>query len=61
MYGVAGWGHTAGVPGARKVKPKPRLKGKGAGTGRFSGFDTGKRQREYQEKRDLKAGRLENL
>jgi hypothetical protein len=61
MYGVAGWTHTAGMPNASKIKTVPRLKGKGAGSGRFSGFDTGKRQQEYQDKRDLKAGRLENF
>lgn len=61
MYGAAGWLHTAGMPGATKIKVTPRLKGKGSGSGIFSGYKTGKRQREYQEKRDLKAGRLENF
>lgn len=60
MYGVAGWGHTPGLKSGT-VKVQMRGRGKGAGTGRYSGYKTGKHQREYQDKRDLKAGRLENL
>ena len=59
MFGPAGWTHTPGVPrlGA-KLKPyRAGAKGKGAGSGRFSGFKTRQKQREYQEARDFKAGK----
>ena len=53
MYGPAGWTHTAGVPRLAPVKNEFKFKGKGAGSGRFSGYGTKARQREYHEKREF--------
>lgn len=61
MYVPAGWTHTPGVPhlGAKLKSFRHGVKGKGAGSGRWSGTKTGKRQKEYHDERNFKAGRYE--